>query len=189
MFKISENIINQDIDSSIILTRIFEVPCDLVFKAWTEPVYIRKWWSGNIFGRPESKTEDLSKDKKNNNRFSEGKSHWSKITYNAMEIPLWIICIDSFSDGTSNTVSYEECMRSSDLADKPLVTVILTEHSRKTWLMLQQSKIETNHERDRLYQSWNKSLDKLADYIAKDEKDRNIKLFNYIISLTKGINL
>jgi uncharacterized protein YndB with AHSA1/START domain len=45
-------------DTDILITRNFEAPKHLVYKAWTTPEYIRRWWSGGI-GEVESVEVDL----------------------------------------------------------------------------------------------------------------------------------
>ena len=34
-------------DTSILITREFDAPADLVFRAWTEPALVRRWWHAN----------------------------------------------------------------------------------------------------------------------------------------------
>ena len=34
-------------DTQILITRDFDAPRDLVWRAWTEPELIRRWWSGD----------------------------------------------------------------------------------------------------------------------------------------------
>lgn len=36
-------------DREIVLTRVFDAPRELVFKAWTDPVHVPKWWGPNGF--------------------------------------------------------------------------------------------------------------------------------------------
>ena len=36
-------------DLELVFTRIFDAPRDLVFKAWTEPEHVVKWWGPNGF--------------------------------------------------------------------------------------------------------------------------------------------
>jgi len=31
-------------DQTIRMTRVFDAPAELVFRAWTEPKYVRRWW-------------------------------------------------------------------------------------------------------------------------------------------------
>ena len=34
-------------DTQILITRVFDAPKHLVYKAWTTPELIKRWWSGN----------------------------------------------------------------------------------------------------------------------------------------------
>ncbi len=36
----------------VVVTRIFDAPVDLVWKCWTEPEYITKWWGPQNFTAP-----------------------------------------------------------------------------------------------------------------------------------------
>lgn len=36
-------------DRELVVTRIFDAPVDLVFKVWTEPAHLEKWWGPNGF--------------------------------------------------------------------------------------------------------------------------------------------
>ena len=41
-------------NNSLFITRVFNAPCELVWKAWTEPGYFKKWWGLKNFTCPES---------------------------------------------------------------------------------------------------------------------------------------
>jgi len=34
-------------DTQILITREFDAPCELVWRAWTEPELVRRWWHAN----------------------------------------------------------------------------------------------------------------------------------------------
>ena len=36
----------------VLITRIFDAPRELVFKAWTEPKHMAQWWGPNYFTNP-----------------------------------------------------------------------------------------------------------------------------------------
>jgi uncharacterized protein YndB with AHSA1/START domain len=44
-------------DTQILITRKFDAPRHLVFRAWTTPELIRRWWSG---GRGEVTTVEVT---------------------------------------------------------------------------------------------------------------------------------
>jgi uncharacterized protein YndB with AHSA1/START domain len=39
-------------DDEIVLTRIFDAPRNLVYKAWTEPQHLAEWWGPHGFTNP-----------------------------------------------------------------------------------------------------------------------------------------
>ena len=38
----------------LIVTRVFDAPIELVWKAWTEPEYVMKWWGPDYFTSPSA---------------------------------------------------------------------------------------------------------------------------------------
>jgi len=41
----------------LVVTRIFSAPVDLVWKAWTEPEYVMRWWGPDHFTSPSAKMD------------------------------------------------------------------------------------------------------------------------------------
>jgi uncharacterized protein YndB with AHSA1/START domain len=41
----------------LVVTRIFAAPIDLVWKAWTEPEYVMRWWGPDYFTSPSAKMD------------------------------------------------------------------------------------------------------------------------------------
>src|SRR6187401_2470116 len=41
----------------LIVTRVFDAPVHLVWKAWTEPEYVMKWWGPDYFTSPSAKMD------------------------------------------------------------------------------------------------------------------------------------
>ena len=41
----------------LIVTRIFDAPVELVWKAWTDPEYVMKWWGPDYFTSPSAKID------------------------------------------------------------------------------------------------------------------------------------
>jgi uncharacterized protein YndB with AHSA1/START domain len=33
----------------LVITRIFDAPCELVWKVWTDPEHLKSWWGPKIF--------------------------------------------------------------------------------------------------------------------------------------------
>ena len=41
----------------LIVTRVFDAPVELMWKAWTDPQYIMKWWGPDYFTSPSAKID------------------------------------------------------------------------------------------------------------------------------------
>jgi uncharacterized protein YndB with AHSA1/START domain len=44
-------------DREIVITRVFDAPRELVFKAWSDPVYLAKWWGPSGWTLPVSQMD------------------------------------------------------------------------------------------------------------------------------------
>jgi uncharacterized protein YndB with AHSA1/START domain len=44
-------------DRELVITRVFDAPRELVFKAWTGPERLMRWWAPNGCTRPFCKTD------------------------------------------------------------------------------------------------------------------------------------
>jgi uncharacterized protein YndB with AHSA1/START domain len=51
----TENTVNEI--ERMVVTRIFDAPRELVWKAWTEPKYVMQWWGPNGFTSPACKMD------------------------------------------------------------------------------------------------------------------------------------
>jgi uncharacterized protein YndB with AHSA1/START domain len=43
--------------TDLVVTRVFEAPVELVWKAWTEPQHVMQWWGPNCFTSPSAKMD------------------------------------------------------------------------------------------------------------------------------------
>jgi len=41
----------------LVVTRVFAAPVDLVWKAWTDPEYVMRWWGPDYFTSPSAKMD------------------------------------------------------------------------------------------------------------------------------------
>ena len=42
---------------NLVVTRVFSAPIELVWKAWTDPEYVMRWWGPNSFTSPSAKID------------------------------------------------------------------------------------------------------------------------------------
>lgn len=128
----------------IVITRVFDAPRGVVFKAWTEPEHMKRWWGPNGFTTPVCRI-DLRAGGIFHNcmRSPEGHDYWSKGVYREIIEPERIVCTDCFSDAEGNFVPPTHYGLSPDWPQEALLTVTFTEH-----------------------EGWSESLDRLAGYLA-----------------------
>lgn len=161
----NENITNKDPkNQDLFIIRIFEAPRERVWKAWTHPDLMKRWWGPKGFTSPYCEIDFRVGGKfLNCMRSPEGKEYWSTGVYREI-VPLErIVCTDSFADEKGNVVPATQYGMSADIHLEMLVTVTFEEHEGKTTLTLQHVGIPAGAERDGAYLGWNQSLDKLVE--------------------------
>ena len=91
--------------NALTITRIFDAPRDLVWKAWTDPEYYKKWWGPTYFTAPISKI-DLRVGGKYLScmRGPDGKDYWSTGVYREI-VPLERLVIPTVSQMRKETWS------------------------------------------------------------------------------------
>jgi len=157
------------VEQKIVITRVFDAARDLVFKAWTEPERVMRWWGPNGFTAPFCKI-DLRPGGVFHNcmRSPEGQDFWSKGVYREVVEPERIVCTDFFSDEAGNMVPPTQYGMSPEWPKEALLTVTFVEHDGKTKLTLRHAVGSAPAtEREMCQAGWNESLDRLAAYLAK----------------------
>jgi uncharacterized protein YndB with AHSA1/START domain len=156
-------------DREIVITRVFDAPRDLVFKAWTEPDRVMRWWGPNGFTTPVCKI-DLRPGGVLHNcmRSPEGRDFWSKGVYREIVEPERIVCTDFFSDEEGTLVQPTHYGMSPEWPAEALVTVTFAVHDGKTKFTLHHAVGSAPaSERDQCRAGWTESLDRLAGYLAR----------------------
>lgn len=152
----------------LVITRVFDAPRSIVFKAWTEPERMKRWWGPKGFTLPFCKV-DLRPGGVCHYcmRSPEGRDYWGKDVYREIVEPERLVLTDVFSDEKGNTVKPAEYGMSPDWPEETLITVTFDEYEGKTKLTLRQSVPESIAERTGARQGWIESLDRLAEYLSK----------------------
>ena len=134
---------------SIMITRIFEVPRELVFKALTQPEFVMKWWGPKGFTCPFC-TIDLHLGGVFHGcmRSPEGRDYLSKSVFREIVDPERLVFTDSFSDEVGNVVPPAYYGMSTDWPTETLVTMTLADHNGKTKFVLQHEGMKAGKERD-----------------------------------------
>ena len=153
----------------VLITRVFDAPRALVWKAWTEPKQCMLWWGPRGFTTPFCKIDLRVGGAYHNCMRSSGvKDYWSTGVYREI-VPLErIVCTDSFADEKGNVVPATYYGMSADFPLEMLLTVTFEEIGGKTKLTPQHALGSVPaSERDLCQQGWNESFDKLAEVLAK----------------------
>jgi uncharacterized protein YndB with AHSA1/START domain len=159
----------EPVEQALVITRVFDAPRALVWKAWTECRRFMLWWGPKGFTTTFCKIDlHVGGVYQNCMRSPEGKDYWSTGVYREI-VPLErIVCTDSFADEEGNVVPATHYGMSADFPLEMLVTVAFEEIDGKTKLTLQHSLGPVPaSERDLCQQGWSESLDRLAGELAK----------------------
>ena len=151
----------------LVIERIFDAPRELVWKAWTDPEHVKRWWGPKGFTSPACEL-DLRVGGKYlwAMRSSEGQDLWSTGVYREI-VPLErIVCTNSFADENGNVVPASHYGITADLPLEMLATVTFEELDGKTKLTLEHSIPASLAEQVGAREGWSESFDKLAETLA-----------------------
>lgn len=139
-------------DHEVVITRIFDAPRALVFKAWTDPEHLAKW-----FGPRGFSTTVIENDARTGGayhfhmRASNVDEHW-RGTYREVVAPERIV------------FTWPTTVRHPEVIDT-IVTVTLEDVGGKTRLTLRHATFNTIAQRDDHNGGWSSALDRLGELV------------------------
>lgn len=149
------------------VTRAFDAPRSLVFKAWTDPEQVARWWGPKGFTTPVLKIDPRPGGEFHYcMRSPEGRDYWGKGIYREINEPERLVFTDFFTDEKGNPVPATHYGMSPDWPEELLVTVTFAEHEGKTRLTLQHAGVPKGKEGDSCEAGWTESLERLAEHLA-----------------------
>jgi uncharacterized protein YndB with AHSA1/START domain len=141
----------------LVITRIFDAPRRLVFKAWTDPAYLVHWLGPQGFTGTIVKMDVRPGGAYHFHlRGPEGDDHWAQGVYREIVEPERLVMTRNWADAHGHPTSPET-----------LLTVTFEEDNGKTRLTLHQAIFESVTARDLHRGGWTSSLERLAAYLAK----------------------
>lgn len=161
-------------EPTLVLTRVFDAPRELVFKVWTDPRHIVNWWGPGGFTAPYA-TVDLRVGGALHYcmRGPDGKDYWTKGFFHEIIVPAKIVCTMFFSDKDGNLRSPADYGMAGDFPTEMLDIVTFDElKGNKTKLTIRRSTPLAISKRYMEDQGWNSSLDKLAAELARVSKKK-----------------
>jgi uncharacterized protein YndB with AHSA1/START domain len=176
MAKASKSIENKELT----ITRTFDAALELVWKVWTDPGYMKRWWGPKDFTAPFIKIDlRVGGTYLYCMRSPDGQEYWSTGVYREI-IPLQrMVITDNFSDEEGNIVPASHYGMSGDWSSDLLVTVTFEEQKERTKVTLRHEGIPPGEMTEQTKDGWNESFDKL-EKVLEEEKSRRAK--NIIIT-------
>jgi uncharacterized protein YndB with AHSA1/START domain len=164
---------DQDRDNIFEITREFDAPRELVWKAWTEPARLAQWMGpkGSSLGRV-LRHELRPGGVLHSCYVFNGQEMWGKTVYREVEPVSRLVWVQSFSDETG-------ALKRHPMAPiwplEMLTTVLLDDLGGRTLLTLRWEPLNATEEersaflnaKPSMQGGWTGSFDSLADYLAR----------------------
>jgi uncharacterized protein YndB with AHSA1/START domain len=155
----------------LVIERIFDAPRELVWRAWTQPELVMRWWGPKDFTCPAAKI-DLRVGGKYLfcMQSASGPDFWQKGIWNTGVyreiVPMErLVMTDSFADEEGNVVPASHYGMPGDWPLEMLVTVTFEEFEGKTKMTLRHVGLPEAIEGD-TGTGWKESFDKLAEELT-----------------------
>src|SRR2546430_15569124 len=140
----------------LVITRVLDAPPRLVFKAWTEPERLVRWWGPQGFTTPSCKMDARPGGAfRFCMRSPEGTDHWLQGIYREVVEPRRLVFTWAWEDAQGKP------------GHETVVTVTFAEQGGKTKLTLHQAIFESVSARDAHQSGWASRPECLAAYLAK----------------------
>jgi uncharacterized protein YndB with AHSA1/START domain len=163
--------IGDDPDSGrrgLTMTRVFAAPREQVFRSWTEPERLKRWWGPKGFTTPFFAV-DLREggDFLYCMRSPEGQDFWGRGVFREIVVPERIVFAMSFADAEGNAVPATHYGMSPEWSLETLLTVAFEEEAGRTRVTLRYEGVPPGADRDESRQGWSEILESLGEYLAK----------------------
>ena len=160
-------------DQQFMISRVFDAPRELVWKALTEPERMKHWWGPKGFTVIASKMDLRPGGIYHYGlRAPDGSTMWGKFVYREIVRPERFVVVSCFSDEAGNITRHP---MSPTWPREMLSTFVFAEQDGRTTLTIKWSPLNAD-ETERatfanahpsMQQGWTGTLDQLAAYLAK----------------------
>lgn len=147
-------------EREVVITRIFDAPRHLVFKAWTDPKHLAQWWGPKGFTNPVCELDVRAGGVlRIVMRAPDGTDHPMTGIFREIVEPEQLVFTNVAVDAKGNALI------------EGLTTVTFAERGVKTKLTVQTSAVglvdQAARMLDGMEAGWSQSLDRLADYVTQ----------------------
>lgn len=138
-------------DRVLLIRRVFDAPREMVFKAWTEPERMLKWWGPKDFTATSAEADLRPGGKWRVDMHSpDGQEYPSGGVYREIVEPQRLVFTFAWLDEPRH---------------ETLVTITFADRGGKTELTFRQSVFKSVEERDGHQGGWNEAFDRLGRYV------------------------
>lgn len=157
---------------TLTLTRTFDAPAGLVWKAWTDPEILKRWWGPTDYTCPQARM-----DVRVGGKYliamqgPDGKVTWGTGEYLQVEPLSLLVMTDSFADEQGNVVPAATYgMGDSNLPLQMQIRVEFAEEDGKTTLTITHSGLQEVSDKmvGDMEQGWNEMFDKLETELGDE---------------------
>ena len=147
------------------ISRIFEGPRELVFRAWTDPKYVKQWWGPAEFTSPYCEIDfRVGGEFRFCMRAPNGEEYWNKGVYKEIVVPERIVSVMRFCDPNGNLVPASYHFGPTDFPSEMIdVVTFEVQGQNKTKLTLCRNHSEEIANKYGEIQGWSQSLDRFAE--------------------------
>jgi uncharacterized protein YndB with AHSA1/START domain len=143
-------------DRELVIKRIFNAPRAMVWKAWTDPEHLKRWWGPHGFTTTSCRM-DLRPGGgwRITMQSPQGREDRQRGVFREIVAPERLVFTYAFEDEAGKA------------GHEMLVTVSFAERGESTELTVHQTQFETVAVRDDHVRGWNEALDHLVEQLAK----------------------
>lgn len=146
-------------ESELTITRVFEAPRAMVFRAWTDPEQMARWAAPHGFSRGEARSDvRVGGTYRACIRSPEGQDHWVHGEYREIVEPARLVMTHGWLDENGQP------------GHMTLITVTFEELGpRKTQMNFLQTGFDSTESRDGHNGGWTSSFEQLAALLAEEQ--------------------
>jgi uncharacterized protein YndB with AHSA1/START domain len=143
-------------ERELVITRVFDAPRSLVFKAWTEPEHLMRWWGPDGFTTVSCEMDvRLGGAWRFCMRSPNVSDVWQQGVYREIVEPERLVFSYAFEDASGKP------------GHQTLVTVDFADHGGKTKITVHHAVFESVAVRDDHVLGWTEALNHLAAYVMQ----------------------
>jgi uncharacterized protein YndB with AHSA1/START domain len=159
----------ETVSDQVVISRVFDAGRELVFRAWTQPELLQRWYAPlgctvrfiKLDVRPGGTFHSCIQN-------PDFPDCWCIGVYQEVVVPERLVFTMVVADAQGNAAEPAAVGMDPDWPRETVVTVTFVEHEGKTTVTLQQTVSESLAKRTGAYPSWLDMLDRLSDTLTEE---------------------